>query len=169
MGVHLSGPVQGQPLDVSGLTTIIPPMGILDDMGALVDEFAAFPDWEARYRRIIELGRTLPPMDEALKIEQNRVRGCASTVWLHAAAEPDAGAAPKIVFQADSDAILVRGLVALLLKVYNRRTAREILGAPPDFLEDLGLNVNLSANRANGLTAMAARIREYAEAFQAAG
>jgi cysteine desulfuration protein SufE len=144
-------------------------MGILDDMAALVDEFNAYPEWEARYRRIIALGRALPAMDEALKTEENRVRGCASTVWLHAAAVPDAaGGAPRIAFQADSDAILVRGLVALLLQVYNHRTAREILGAPPDFLEDLGLNVNLSQNRANGLTAMASRIREYAQSFQAA-
>ena len=142
-------------------------MSILDDMDAWVDEFAAFPNWAMRYSRIIELGRGLRPMDEALKIEANRVRGCASAVWIHAAVISAAtGGQTRIAIQADSDAVLVRGLVALLIQVYSQRTPQEILDAPPDFLESLGLNINLSMNRANGLSAVVAQIREYAQSFQ---
>ena len=137
-------------------------MSILQDMARLVDEFQELPDWESRYKRIIALAKELQPMPEALKSDANKVRGCSSTVWLHA--EQQDG---KVVFLADSDAVLVRGLVALLLKVYSGHAPQEILAAPPDFIEELGLNVNLSPNRANGLTAMVKQIMIYAAAFQA--
>jgi cysteine desulfuration protein SufE len=139
-------------------------MSILTDMARLVDEFQELPDWESRYKRIIALAKELQPMPEELKTDTNKVRGCSSTVWLHA--EQRDG---NVVFLADSDAVLVRGLVALLLKVYSGHPAREILAAPPDFIEELGLNVNLSPNRANGLTAMVKQIMIYAAAFQAKG
>ena len=100
-------------------------------------------------------------MADELKNDSNKVRGCSSTVWLHGSLSDG-----KVVFQADSDAVLVRGLVALLLAVYNNHTPNEILQAPPDFIEELGLNVNLSPNRANGLTAMVKQIMIYSAAFQ---
>jgi cysteine desulfuration protein SufE len=137
-------------------------MSILTDMARLVDEFQALPDWESRYKRIIALAKELQPMPEHLKTDANQVRGCSSTVWLHAELKDG-----NVVFLADSDAVLVRGLVALLLKVYSGHPASEILKAPPDFIEELGLNVNLSPNRANGLTAMVKQIMIYAAAFTA--
>ncbi len=137
-------------------------MSILQDMARLVDEFQALPDWESRYKRIIALAKELKPMSEELKSDDNKVRGCASTVWLHA--EQQNG---NVVYLADSDAVLVRGLVALLVKVYSGHPANEILASPPDFIEELGLNVNLSPNRANGLTAMVKQIMIYAAAFTA--
>ena len=137
-------------------------MSILQDMARLVDEFQELPDWESRYKRIIALAKELIPLPEEQKTDDNKVRGCSSSVWLHA--EQRDG---KIIFLADSDAVLVRGLVALLVKVYSGHTANEILAAPPDFIEELGLNVNLSPNRANGLTAMVKEIMIYAAAFTA--
>ena len=137
-------------------------MSILQDMARLVDEFQALPDWESRYKRIIALAKELQPMPEDLKNDSNKVRGCSSTVWLHAEVKDG-----NVVYLADSDAVLVRGLVALLVKVYSGHPATEILKAPPDFIEELGLNVNLSPNRANGLTAMVKQIMIYAAAFTA--
>ena len=137
-------------------------MSILQDMARLVDEFQALPDWESRYKRIIALAKDLQPMPEELKNDSNKVRGCSSTVWLHAEVKDG-----NVVYLADSDAVLVRGLVALLVKVYSGHPASEILKAPPDFIEELGLNVNLSPNRANGLTAMVKQIMIYAAAFTA--
>lgn len=132
---------------------------ILDKQMALVAEFAALPTWEERYARLIAMAKSLPVLEDAAKTEANRVRGCASQVWL--VHETKDGV---ISLRADSDAILVRGLVGLLLHVYSGHTPREILGAPPDFLEDMGLNAHLSPNRANGLASMATRIRQIAEA-----
>jgi cysteine desulfuration protein SufE len=137
-------------------------MSILQDMARLVDEFQELPDWESRYKRIIALAKELKPMAEELKNDTNKVRGCSSTVWLHAEVKDG-----NVVYLADSDAVLVRGLVALLVKVYSGHPASEILKAPPDFIEELGLNVNLSPNRANGLTAMVKQIMIYAAAFTA--
>jgi cysteine desulfuration protein SufE len=137
-------------------------MSILQDMARLVDEFQAIEDWEGRYKRIIALAKELVPMPDELKSDENKVRGCSSTVWLHGEMRDG-----KVVFLADSDAVLVRGLVALLVKVYSGHTPSEILSAPPDFIEELGLNVNLSPNRASGLTAMVRQIMIYAAAFQA--
>jgi cysteine desulfuration protein SufE len=131
---------------------------ILDKQMALVAEFAALPDWEARYPRVIALAKALPALDEAHKTDANKVRGCSSQVWLvHDVRDG------LLHLRADSDAVLVRGLVALLLHVYSGHSPREILGAPPDVLEDTGLNAHLSPNRANGLASMAARIRQLAE------
>ena len=137
-------------------------MSILHDMARLVEEFQAQPDWESRYKLIIARAKQLTPMPDALKSDDNKVRGCSSTVWLHAEVKDG-----KIVYLADSDAVLVRGLVAILVEVYSGHTPTEILGAPPEFLEEMGLNVNLSPNRANGLTAMVKQIMIYAAAFQA--
>ena len=132
---------------------------ILDKQLALVAEFDAFPTWEERYARLIAMAKDLPALEDAARIEANRVRGCTAQVWLvHSLA------GGVISLRADSDAILVRGLVGLLLHVYSGHSPREILGAPPDFLEDMGLNAHLSPNRANGLASLAARIRQIAQA-----
>ncbi len=137
---------------------------ILEKEARLVDEFQAIPEWEERYKRIIAMARELAPMPDALKTDENKVRGCSSTVWLHADYD---GA--RIAYAADSDAVLVRGLVALLLRVYSGHTPDEILAAPPEFIEEMGLNAHLSPNRANGLTAMVKQIKIYAMAFKAQG
>ncbi len=132
---------------------------IIDKQMALVAEFEALPTWEERYARLIAMAKSLAPLADADRIDANKVRGCSSQVWL--VPELRDG---LVHLRADSDAVLVRGLVGLLLHVYSGHSPREILGTPPDFLEDMGLNAHLSPNRANGLSAMAARIRQIAEA-----
>ncbi len=136
-------------------------MGIGEKQARLTEEFSAIPQWEDRYKRIIDKARKLAPMAQRYKTDDNKVRGCSSTVWLHAGMRDG-----QVVYAADSDAILVRGLIALLLEVYSGETPAEILAASPKFIEDLGLNANLSPNRANGVTAMIKQIRNYALAFQ---
>jgi len=136
-------------------------MSILQIQAALAEEFAALPDWESRYKRIIDRAKHLAPLAEDLKTDANKVRGCASTVWLHATFTDG-----LVHYQADSDAVLVRGLVAILLEVYSGHAPGDILKTPPAFIEELGLNVNLSPNRATGLTAMVKQIMLYALAFQ---
>jgi cysteine desulfuration protein SufE len=135
-------------------------MSILQKQARLVAEFQALPDMEERYKRIIARGRTLRPMDEALKTEDNKVRGCASSVWLHA--HVDQG---TVRYAADSDALITKGLIALVLEVYDGESPGDILRAPPAFIEELGLNVILTPNRANGLTAMVRQVKNYALAF----
>jgi cysteine desulfuration protein SufE len=136
--------------------------GILQKQAQLVEEFEALPEWEARYKRIIDIARTLAPLPDEHRTDANKVRGCSSTVWLHASY-----AGGRVAFLADSDAVLVRGLIALLLRVYSGHTPDEILAAPPEFIEELGLNAHLSPNRANGLSAMVKQIKAYALAFRA--
>jgi cysteine desulfuration protein SufE len=135
---------------------------ITERQRALVAEFQALPEWEARYARIIAMAKALEPLPEEQRIEGNRVRGCSSTVWLWADLVDG-----TVVYRGDSDAVLVRGLVALLLSVYSGHPPAAILAAPPTFITELGLNQNLSPNRANGLTAMVKQIMIYAMAFKA--
>ncbi len=137
-------------------------MSILQQQARLVAEFQAMPDWQERFKRIIAMAKDLTPLPEEQRIEANKVRGCASTVWLHASFD-----GTRVTYVADSDAVMVRGLVALLLSVYSGHTPNEILDAPPDFIEEMGLNANLSPNRANGVTAMVKQISIYALAFRA--
>jgi cysteine desulfuration protein SufE len=137
---------------------------IQDAARELEDEFALLDDWRDKVEYIIELGKDLPPLPEALKTEGNKVRGCQSQVWLVAA--PEAGG--RIHLRADSDAVLVKGLISLLVTLYDRRTPQEILDNPPDVLERVGLAKLLTPGRSNGLYSMVARIRAMAEAFAAA-
>lgn len=123
-------------------------------------EFGILPDWEAKYLRLIEMGKALPPMEERLKTEQAKVKGCQSQVWLHA--WQDDG---KLHLQGDSDAVLVKGLVALLISVYSDMSPRDVLATSADFLEDLGFKSHLSPSRANGLYAMLKQIKLFAMAF----
>jgi cysteine desulfuration protein SufE len=132
----------------------------------LKENFALIDDWEDRYRYVIELGRTLPPMDEALKTEHNKVRGCASQVWLVTHKKPAKNEAESVLhFEADSDAHIVRGLVAILLAIYQDRPAAEIVAhnALDDFAA-LGLKDHLTPQRSNGLASMVERIRADAKA-----
>ena len=137
---------------------------IADAAAALEEEFALLEDWRDKVELLIELGRELPPLPEALKTEASKVRGCQSQVWL--VAEPEAGG--RLHLRADSDAVLVKGLISLLLALYDRRTPQEILANPPDVLERIGLSRLLTPGRSNGLHAMVARIRSMAEALAAA-
>jgi cysteine desulfuration protein SufE len=129
----------------------------------LTDEFALLPDWEERISYVIELARSLEPLNDDERIEANRVRGCASQVWL--VSERRAEAPEKLYFRGDSDAHLVRGEVAMLMRVFSGRTPAEILAVNPQALfERLGLKDALTAQRSNGLFAMIKRIQDEARA-----
>ena len=128
---------------------------------AIVEEFSFFGDWTERYQYLIDLGRKLPPLPEALKTESNKVQGCQSQVWLVAA-----GDAERLEFRAISDSAIVSGLIALLLRVYSGRSAREILDTEPRFIEAIGLAKHLSPTRSNGLAAMFKRIQDEARQAQ---
>ncbi len=128
-------------------------------------EFQKTQDWESRYKLIIAMGKELPDLDASLKTEEAKVKGCQSQVWLHAQKNSEG----KIIFQGDSDALLVKGLVALLLKIYSGSTPQEILTTPPDFLKAIGFEGNLSPSRANGLFSMLKQIRFFAMAFASQG
>lgn len=129
----------------------------------LIEEFARLPSWEDRYKLLIDKGKALPEMPKELHDEKFKVRGCQSQVWLHAGLTPE----KKICFQGDSDAMIVKGLVAILLETYSEATPEEILGASAEFLKKLGFEAHLSPSRANGLYAMLKQILYYATAFQA--
>jgi len=129
----------------------------------IVGEFAKLSTWEEKYHLIISSGKALEPLPENEKNEDLKIRGCQSQVWLKAELTADR----KIVFRADSDALIVKGLIALLLRVYSGRSAAEILAVEPEFIKELGLAHHLSPSRANGLSAMVKQIKYYALAFQA--
>ncbi|TLY51420.1 MAG: SufE family protein [Gammaproteobacteria bacterium] len=124
---------------------------------AIVEEFSFFGDWTERYQYLIDLGRKLSPFPDALKTEERKVQGCQSQVWLDVT-----GDAQRLDFQAISDSAIVSGLIALLLRVYSGRSAREILDTEPRYIEAVGLAKHLSPTRSNGLAAMLATIKEYA-------
>ncbi|HSN00823.1 MAG TPA: SufE family protein [Rudaea sp.] len=127
------------------------------EQDAIIEEFAFFGDWTERYQYLIDLGRKLPPFPDELKSEAHKVHGCQSQVWL----VPD-GDAQRMEFRAISDSAIVSGLIALLLRVYSGRSAREILAAEPMFIAAIGLAQHLSPTRSNGLASMLATIKEYA-------
>jgi cysteine desulfuration protein SufE len=139
-------------------------------LDAIRSDFALLDDWEDRYRYVIELGRALPPLRDGLRTEANRVRGCASQVWLATSVDrPSPATAPVLAFQGDSDAHIVRGLIAILLAIYADKTAEEILrtDARAAFAE-LGLQEHLTPQRSNGFFSMVERIRRDAQALAAA-
>lgn len=125
----------------------------------IVDEFSLFDDWMDKYAHLIEQARGLAPMDDGLKSDVNEVRGCQSKVWLHA--ERDANA---MRFYADSDALITKGLIALLVRVLDGQPAEAVASAPLAFLSEIGLQEHLSPNRANGLEAMVRRLKSEAQA-----
>ncbi|HON54952.1 MAG TPA: SufE family protein [Bacteroidales bacterium] len=128
----------------------------------IIDEFSVFTDWLDKYEYLIELGKSLPLIDEKKKIDENLIRGCQSKVWL--AADYVDG---KIYFTADSDAIITKGIISLLIRVFSGRTPQEILDADLNFIKEIGLQDNLSPTRSNGLVSMIKQIKLYALAFSA--
>lgn len=123
----------------------------------LIEEFSLFENWMDRYQYLIDLGRRLPEFPEELRTEENRIRGCQSQVWF--VAEEKEG---RLVFRAISDAAIVSGLIALLLRVYSGRSPQDILDTPPEFVTALQLESHLSPTRSNGLSSMLAAIRGFA-------
>ena len=136
-------------------------MTIQDIQNDIVDEFSMFDDWMQRYEYIIELGKSLPLIDEQYKTEDNIIKGCQSKVWVHAD-EKDG----VIQFTADSDAILTKGIIAILIRAFSNQTPTAILEANTDFVDEIGLKEHLSPTRANGLVSMIKQIKMYALAFQ---
>lgn len=130
----------------------------------LAETFEFLDDWEDRYRHVIDMGRAMPPLEEALRVPATKVDGCASQVWLVPQIEGD-GPEAVFSFRGESDAMIVRGLIAVLVTLYSGLTVREVLGVDARAeLERLGLNDHLSAQRSNGLRAMIARLQGFAQA-----
>jgi cysteine desulfuration protein SufE len=131
----------------------------------IVENFTLLDEWDDRYRYVIELGRTLPPLAESAHVEANKVQGCASQVWLVTHVKPNGSAGPVLTFEADSDAFIVRGLIAILFALYSGKSAREILSTDALALFDrIGLRANLTPQRSNGLRSMVERMRAEANA-----
>lgn len=135
---------------------------IADKQREIVDEFADIADWRDRYRHIIDLGRQLPDLPDDLRDDKFKVKGCQSQVWLHPSLEDG-----LVVFRADSDAAIVKGLVAIVLRVFSGHTPDEILASKPNFVDEIGLSEHLSQTRANGLSSMLKQIQMYAFAMKA--
>ena len=133
---------------------------IQDIQAGIVEEFAVFTDWMDKYEYLIELGKGMPLIDEKDKTDEHLIKGCQSRVWL--ACRPENG---RLRFSADSDAIITKGIISLLLKVYDNQTPADILAANEDFIGEIGLKENLSPTRANGLVSMIATIKAYAKQF----
>ena len=137
-------------------------MAAIDD---IIENFTLLEQWDDRYRYVIELGRELPPLPQAAHVEANKVRGCASQVWLVTHVKRDGAAGPLLTFDGDSDAHIVRGLIAILFALYSGKGAREILATDALAVFDrLGLRENLTPQRSNGLRSMVERIRAEAQA-----
>lgn len=137
-------------------------MSIKEIQEEIIDEFSLFEDWMQRYEYLIELGKDIPLIDERYKTEDNIIKGCQSKVWLHADIDND-----KVIFTADSDAIITKGIIALLLRVFSNHTPEEIIAADTAFIDEIGLKEHLSPTRANGLVAMVKQLKMYAIAFKA--
>ena len=127
----------------------------------IVEEFSLFDDWMQRYEYMIELGKSLPIIDSEYKTEDNIIKGCQSKVWLHADLEEN-----KLVFTADSDAIITKGIIAILIRVFSHQHPDAILDADTSFIDKIGLKEHLSPTRANGLVSMIKQLKMYAIAFK---
>jgi cysteine desulfuration protein SufE len=139
------------------------------DIHEILDNFAVLDDWDDRYRYLIELGRELPPLAEAAHTNANKVQGCASQVWLETDVRPNGADGPVLIFSGDSDAHIVRGLIAVLFAIFSDKTAKDILSADALALfEKMGLREHLTPQRSNGFRAMVERIRSEARAALAA-
>ena len=132
-------------------------MKIKEIQEEIVEEFSMFDDWMERYEYIIELGKNLPLIKEEFKTENNLIKGCQSKVWLQGEQKDD-----KIIFTADSDAILTKGIIAILIRVFSNQSAKDILDADMSFIDEIGLKEHLSPTRANGLVSMIKNIKMYA-------
>ncbi|MDZ7716762.1 MAG: SufE family protein [Balneolaceae bacterium] len=134
---------------------------ILETQQNILREFKALEDWTERYKYIIKLGKELPPLDEEHKVEENLVRGCQSQVWLHTHLDDD-----KVIFEADSDAAITKGLVALMVRFYSGQTPDTIISTNPDFIKKIGMEEHLSPTRSNGLASMVKQMKIYAMAYR---
>ena len=134
---------------------------IQDIQNKIVEEFDFFDDWDDKYGFIIDMGKSLKVLDTDFKTDDNIIKGCQSQVWLHAFLKDD-----KIIFEAESDAIIVKGIVAMLLRVFSDQTPNDIVNADIFFMEKIGMAKHLSPTRANGLVAMIKQIKLYALAFK---
>ncbi|WP_353779158.1 SufE family protein [Winogradskyella sp. 3972H.M.0a.05] len=127
----------------------------------IIDEFSMFEDWEERYQYMIDLGKTLPLIDDQYKIDSNLIKGCQSKVWVHAEMKDN-----TIAFTADSDAIITKGIIAILIRVFSNQHPEAIINANTDFIDEIGLKEHLSPTRANGLVNMVKQLKMYAIAYQ---
>lgn len=128
----------------------------------LIEEFGLFDDWADKYEYLIDLGKKLLPMSESFKTEENVIKGCQSKVWLHAEKQGD-----LVVFQADSEAIIVKGMISMLIRVLSNHTPEEIIKADLYFIDQIGMSQHLAQTRSNGLVAMIKQMKNYAVAFSA--
>jgi|TARA_R100000935_G_C2822716_1_gene160609 cysteine desulfuration protein SufE len=128
----------------------------------LIDEFSIFDDWMERYEHMIALGKTMPLIDPKYKTDDKLIKGCQSKVWLHSELKGD-----KVIFTADSDAIITKGIVAILIRVFSNQTPEAIVAADTQFIDEIGLKEHLSPTRANGLVSMVKQMKLYAVAYQA--
>jgi cysteine desulfuration protein SufE len=136
-------------------------MNIQEIQNDIIDEFSMFDNWEERYQYMIDLGKTLPLIDEQYKTKEHIIKGCQSKVWVHA--EMNNG---KVEFTADSDAIITKGIIAILIRVYSNQSPKAIIEANTDFIDKIGLKEHLSPTRANGLVSMIKQLKMYAIAYQ---
>ncbi|GAA0736424.1 SufE family protein [Gaetbulibacter jejuensis] len=127
----------------------------------IIDEFSMFDDWEERYQYMIDLGKTLPLIDAQYKTDDFIIKGCQSKVWVHANLDTD-----KVVFTADSDAIITKGIIAILIRVFSNQHPKDIIEANTNFIDEIGLKEHLSPTRANGLVSMIKQLKMYAVAYQ---
>lgn len=137
-------------------------MTINEKQDQIIEEFSSFGDWMDKYQLLIDLGNDLPPLEEKYKTTQNLIEGCQSRVWLQA--DENDG---RIYFQADSDALIVKGIISLLIQILSEHTAEEILESNLYFIDEIGLKEHLSPTRSNGLLAMVKQMRMYALAYKA--
>ncbi|PCE66525.1 SufE family protein [Sediminicola luteus] len=136
-------------------------MSIKEIQEEIVDEFSMFDDWMQRYEYIIELGKSLPLIDEQYKTDDHIIKGCQSKVWVHAQMTND-----RLDFTADSDAIITKGIIAILVRVFGGQHPKDIMEADTEFLDEIGLKEHLSPTRANGLVSMVKQLKLYAVAYQ---
>ncbi len=136
-------------------------MTIAEIQEEIVDEFAMFDDWMQRYEYMIELGKSLPLIEDQYKTEDNIIKGCQSKVWVHAELDDN-----KLIFTADSDAIITKGIIAILVRAFSNQRPQEIIDANTGFIDEIGLKEHLSPTRANGLVSMVKQLKLYAIAYQ---
>lgn len=137
-------------------------MTINDQQDAIIEEFGFFSDWTEKYEHIIQMGKDLPLIEEIYKTDENLIRGCQSRVWLHAAYNEG-----KIHFTADSDAVITKGLVSMMVRVLSGQAPKDIANADIYFIDEIGLKSHLSLTRSNGLLSMLKQMKMYGVAFQA--
>jgi cysteine desulfuration protein SufE len=136
-------------------------MTIKNVQAEIIEEFALFDDWMQRYEYMIDLGKSLPLIDPKYKTDNHIIKGCQSKVWVHADMEDD-----KVIFTADSDAIITKGIIAILIRAFSNHSPQEILDADTAFIDQIGLKEHLSPTRANGLVSMIKQLKLYALAYQ---